>query len=95
MRYVPDIMVNQQKKPQPQQCDHTLKRGPNVGCRCTTKTSFVNAMGLRLCSKHKAAAPPTTHVWAAITIQDTYRNRREKLAEGWAKRQASREALID
>ena len=70
-------MVNQQKTQQ--QCDHTLQRGPNVGCRCTTKTSFVNAMGRRLCSKHKAAAPPTTHVWAAITIQDTYRDRRERL----------------
>ena len=53
-------MVNQQKKPQPQQCEHTLQRGPNAGCRCATKTSFVNALGLRLCSKHKAAAPQAT-----------------------------------
>ena len=70
-------MVNQQKKPQ--HCTHILTRGPNAGCQCTTKTSFVNALGRRLCSKHKAAAPPATHVWAAMTIQDTYRDRRERL----------------
>ena len=96
-------MVNQQNKQQP--CDHTLQRGPNAGCRCATYTSFVNAQGRRLCSKHKAAAPPATQqtpqqrenarltyvrrlmqarvkARAAMTIQATYRDRRERLRRG-------------
>ena len=51
-------MANQQNKQQ--QCEHTLQRGPNAGCRCATYTSFVNAQGRRLCSKHSARETKTT-----------------------------------